>query len=137
MRYFTLRTENDKPGIIAFIERLPEGRKYDISVTRHRVQRCLPQNRAYWLWLTCIADETGNDKDYLHRFFGEKFLPVKERVVFGEVIREPISTKKLDTAQFTQYLEKIRVFAAEEGIVLPNPGDLCWEQFYIQYKDLI
>jgi len=41
------------------------------------------------------------------------------------------------TAEFTAFLDKVQQFAAGEGIILPNPEDLDFEQFYQQYKDFI
>jgi len=54
------------------------------------------------------------------------------------VIKRPISTSKLNTAQFTAYLEKVQVLASSElGIVLPVPEDRIFEEFYEQYENRI
>ena len=50
----------------------------------------------------------------------------------------PRSTATLDTKQMTDYLERVQQFAATElGIVLPNPGDLQWEEFEAYYSQFI
>jgi len=65
----------------------------------------------------------------------EKFLPVvkgdKERVVVrstGEVLEAPYSTTKLTTTEMMHYKDLIQSWAAELGIILPDPhedwGDL-------------
>ena len=97
----------------------------------------MPQNALYWLWLTCIADETGGDKLAIHETFKGMYLPRETAKVFLETCMDrPVSTSTLNTAQFTQYLDKIQVFASSElGIVLPLPGDLAFEAFQEYYKD--
>lgn len=82
----------DKEKVKLYIDKLPEGKKYNVDVKLRREIRSFSQNRLYWLWLTCIMVETGNDKDWLHRFFGEKYLPVDQRLVFGKPINKPVST---------------------------------------------
>ena len=43
------------------------------------------------------------------------YLPSESVVgLYGEVITRPISTSKLNTAQFTAYLEKVQVLASSE-----------------------
>ncbi len=135
---FKIKNAEDKKRVIAYIGALPENRKYEANIKQDRVIRTLPQNRLYWLWLGCICHETGNDKDYLHEYFGKKYLPKKEMVIFGQMITRPVSTTSLDTKQFTDYLDRIQQFAsAELGIVLPDPQSQYWKEFYEQYKNFI
>lgn len=110
--------------------------KAKIEVSKEK--RSHSQNSLYWMWLTCIEQETGNDKDYLHIFFCKKFLPIKEKKVFNEVVYDRTSTTELDTLQFKYYLDRIQIFANSEiNIQLPNPEDLNWNEFYNFYKDKI
>jgi hypothetical protein len=54
--------------------------------------------------------------------------------VFGAIV--PVkSTKGLNTTQFKEYLDRIQAAMSQEGIILPNPEDLQFEQFYDHYKD--
>ncbi len=133
---FIVNKPEDKTAIVGYIENLPDGKRYDIDITLKREKRSLNQNALYWLWLTCIADETGNDKDILHDEFGKMFLPKRSGNFFGEVIEKAVSTTTLNKAQFTEYLDKIQVFVSSElGIKLPNPEDLALESFYEYYKN--
>ena len=88
----------------------------------------------YWLWLTCIQDETGNDRNDLHEYFKQILILPQETAIFGNFI-EFRSTKKLSTSQFKEYLDMIQAKMSIEGIVLPNPEDLIWDSFYEHYKD--
>jgi len=130
-----IRNIRDREAISGYIRQLPDGKKYDIHINLKREKRSLPQNRLYWMWLTCISDDTGSDKDQLHKEFSKMFLH-KDTVVGigGELVEVPVSTTKLNSAQFTDYLNNIQVFAASElGIVLPLPEDDAWNLFVDHY----
>jgi hypothetical protein len=110
---------------------------YEIKVSKIEKKRSLDQNRLYWLYLTCISQETGNDKNDLHEFFKRKYCFWNEINMFNESLITIKSTTTLTTKQFTEYLEKIVIFASQElGITLPNPDDLKFkefEEYYSQY----
>lgn len=85
--------------------------------------RSLSQNNYYWLYLTIVANETGNDIDEMHRFFKGKFLPVSPVVLHFKDGKEfsynkLTSTTELSKAEFGEYLDKI---CAMTGIPLPDP----------------
>ena len=127
----------DKEKVKQYIDKLPD-KKFTVEIKQKREIRTVSQNALYWLWLTCIMAETGNEKDYLHIFFGKKYLPKESRVLYGEIVEITVSTTKLDTAQFTNYLDRIQQFASSElGIILPRPEDLHFQDFYNTYKDFI
>jgi len=109
-------------------------KKAKAEITEKKNKRTLDQNALLWLWLTCIENETGTDKDDLHEYFKGKFLGFKQNVFNGESYDVRLTTKKLNTAEFTEYLNKINQFASTElGIYLPNPKDLGFESFYEAY----
>ena len=82
--------------------------------------------------------ETGNHKDDLHEEFGKMYLPRFTRVFNDEEKEIVMSTKDLDTKQFTDYLDRIQQFAASfHGIILPQPEDKVFGEFYSQYKRFI
>lgn len=133
-----LSDEKSRLSALDYLKKLNLSKRYTLKITVEKRIRTLSQSRLYWLWLSCISAETGNDKDYLHEYFKGKYLPKDQRVIFGQRVEITISTTSLDTAQFTHYLERIQQFANSElGIVLPNPEDLQWKQFYETYKDFI
>lgn len=109
-----------------------------VKIERVPEKRSLDQNSLYWLWLTCIQQHTGNSRELLHNHFRSEYLPIQVVKVFGVDQQIPTSTKELNTAQFTQYLNKICEFANTElGIDLPDPETKHFEEFYNQYKDFI
>ena len=106
-----------------------------IEIKQVKNIRSIDQNRLYWLWLSCISQETGNDKDYLHDHFKGCYLESPVIELKGKKIHVLGSTKTLDTNEFTKYLEKIQVFSNTElGINLPNPDDVNFKEFLNHYK---
>ena len=129
--------KNRKIEAIKFIDNLfAQDKRVTIVITKEK--RTLDQNKLYWLWLSCIAKETGNDKDDLHEYFIYKYLNPELVQVFEKMIYKRLSTSTLDTKQFTGYLNKIQIFANTElAIELPNPEDKKFAEFYEYYKDYI
>lgn len=135
---FRITNPQDKQAVGAYIDSLPNGKRYDINIAVHRERRTIDQNRLLFLWINCISGETGQDKDELHIYFKHKFLDQDFIRVFGQQIYITPTTTTLDTKQFTDYLNNIRVFAATElGITLPNPEDAIWAQFHETYNNYI
>lgn len=136
---FKIRTETDKKAVCEYIKKLDISRRqYNVRVAKKAETRTLSQNRLYYLWLNCISAETGNEVELLHEYCKQKFLGVQYRVIYGEEVVRPLTTTELNTEQFKAYLDKIQEWAnTEQGIILPNPEDLYWEQFLEKYKNYL
>lgn len=108
--------------------------EYVLTITKRRERRTLSQNALLWMWLRCIAEDTGNTTDDLYDVFCSKFL--RKRVeVNGDVVECCKTSSQLNTAEMTTFLDNIQVYAASElGITLPNPEDRNFEVFFQQYK---
>lgn len=133
----TISSVEDMQALVEKLSALPfdKGQAYEVSYKRKIRKRSVPQNRLYWLWLACIADETGHDREDLHRVFAGKYLACDVIEVMGEKVRKIPSTTTLSTQTFTDYIEKIRIYAATElGITLPDPEDRFFEQFEEYYS---
>ena len=92
-----------------------------ITLDTRKPKRTVSQNNLYWLYLQNIAEETGNDKDYLHRHF-TKTHGVKETVsgkLNGVETVETIykSTSIYTKPEFTEYMNSIQ---ADTGIPIPD-----------------
>ena len=79
-----LLSEIDREMVIAQIRRLDLSKTFTVEITEKKPVRTISQHRLYWLWLGCIAFETGNDKDDIHEFFKGKFIVPEIVEVFGE-----------------------------------------------------
>jgi hypothetical protein len=137
MPRFIIDTEAARERAILLLKGADITKRQVFELKRLVVKRSLSQNALYWMWLSCISDETGNDKDNLHDYYRESFMPKKEVLVFSETRMKPKSTTELDTSEFTVYLEKIRIHAAEWNVILPLPVDKNFEEFYAKYQGYI
>lgn len=130
-----LLTELDRNMVISYIQRLDIKKLFTVEVLQKNANRSISQNSLYWLWLTCLEHETGQDRNEIHDLFKDMFILPVETEVFGRKIIRHTTTDK-DTSQFKFYLDKIQIFAATElGIKLPDPNDLYWKEFYNYYID--
>lgn len=61
----TISSVEDMQALVEKLSSLPFDRRqiYKVSYERKIRKRSLSQNRLYWLWLACIADETGFDSE--------------------------------------------------------------------------
>jgi dTDP-4-amino-4,6-dideoxygalactose transaminase len=107
---FTAKQFND------YIKQLKDG-KYTIEVKKWQNNRTNNQNNYYWMYLTIISDETGEDRNDLHELFKRKFLPPVYKQIFGKEYKFPSSTTKLNKQDFSEYIMKIEILT---GIPAPN-----------------
>ena len=100
-----------------------------LTIERETKRRTLSQNRLMWDWIDDVVDHveeyTGHDKHEIHDFLKRKFLGPK-RVIVGDSVEDCTpSTKNLNTAKMTDYMNKIYAWATTElGLFLPVPEDL-------------
>ena len=134
---YHIKTEIDKIKFLTIIQQLKDDVHWIIDIKRYRKRRTLSQNKLYWLWINCIASETGNRPENIHDYLKNKFLPKRKINIFGEIKEIPFSTTELNTKQFTNYLNSIDADVSTEGIQLLYPDDLHWDNFYDKYKDYI
>jgi hypothetical protein len=93
-------------GLIEYIKQLSDG-KYRVIVERFIKSRSTQQNKLYWSYLRLIEYETGQDANDIHEVAKRKFLPPRFVEIQGEEIKLPATTTKLDSKEFSEYLEKI------------------------------
>lgn len=130
-----LINEVDREMVIAQIKRLDLKKTFTVEITEKRVRRTISQNNLYWLWITCIEHETGNDRMKLHEYFKDEFLQPESFELFGKV-KDVKTTTNLNTVQFKYLLDHVQQFASSElAITLPDPDDHNWEEFYKYYID--
>lgn len=103
----------------------------DVSLVLERLgaTRSLRANRAWWgVTMKALSEHTGYTPEECHELVKVKFLTQKLLVAHqrtGEVVEEitiGTSTRRLDSQQFTDLMDRVQRWAAEElGIVIPDP----------------
>jgi len=93
--------------------------EYTIPLDRDLV-RTLPQNALYWsYYIQTISEHLGYFPEELHEEFKLMFNPHDSKLTLGA--RVGGTTTGMTRKQFSDYLEKIRIWAnREHGIVLPE-----------------
>lgn len=132
------------------VKQYESGQVCSVVITDKNETRTQAQNRLYWLWLKQIKDKTGQDDDDLHVMFKRLFLakiyarddgemaqlfeslntlkrqPNYEQEVALPFAKRFLTTTQATTAQFSEYLNEIEVWAFGRGIPLKIPDDLKW-----------
>lgn len=98
----------------------------EIVIERKHATRSLAQNAAYWgVYIKALCEHTGYTADEMHDILKAKFLPKKLAVTDknGEIHGEFViggTTTRLNKIEFGEYMDAIRVWAAEElGVEIP------------------
>ena len=101
-----------------------EGKEIDIEVSKHHSQRTHPQNNYYWgVVIALMSDWTGFTPQEMHDTFKNMFLKETRRSKQGKAYDVVRSTASLTTQEFGDYVEKCRMFASMQGLVIPDPNE--------------
>ena len=98
-----------------------------IKIEKYSKKRSNPQNRYYHgVVLKYLSETTGYSTDEMHEVCKLKFLPYdRANRVTGEIQTFGRSTKELNTAEYEEYLEKIRVWAINYlDCLIPLPNEV-------------
>lgn len=108
----------------ALKERL-EGKPIEVSVGRLRQNRSLRANNYMWAIYRVIAQETGEDEYRIHAVMKGLYLPLVDlELPNGQTIKTLGTTTTLDTKGFAEFIGKIKAWAAQEGIRVPDPEEV-------------
>lgn len=120
--------ETQRQHAIECIKLLPLEIIHIVKIEEYRKNRSLEQNSLHWDRLDVIrlhiADSTGQlySQEELHDFFKSKFLPIKFIDVGGEIVEVSRSTKKLNTKEFSEFMDQIDRYCIERlNLFLPTP----------------
>ena len=83
---------------IKLASELDLSKHHQVKITCKRAKRSVDHNALYWMWLTCIEQETGNYKNDLHDLFREKYLGYETYKVLNLEKFRLKSTTELDTS---------------------------------------
>jgi hypothetical protein len=105
-----------------------------IEIIEKRKNRSLSSNALYWLWMQCLSDDSGQDKEDYHDYFKDKYIGVSTKIVFGKtIIKEPTTTDK-DDKYFSAYMKQVKHESYHKfNVVLPEPDDQGFNEFVNKY----
>lgn len=125
----------------AAVAALRDGWEVEIEITRLRATRSQKQNAYYFgKVLPMLNEHTGQSVDTLHDLLKVKFLSRTEIIqdAEGHIVEQVIlgrSTRHLNTAEFAQYVDEIRLWAAETlQLDIPDP-DPSWRQSFEEIEE--
>lgn len=112
-----------------------EGKDVRVTIERKRKQRSLSQNKYYWgVVIPAVRGlllDYGNevDDEETHSFLKEHVGKLTTSVVgkSGRRVAITKSSASLSTAEFEEYLLRVRKFAAQEGVQIPEPNEHLYQ----------
>lgn len=122
MKYIIRPTNKVIETVLKDIGNLHPEKEWEVTIKPYKKSRTNNQNALYWKWLTIISEHTGYTQDELHEGMKRNFIG--EDIgsdIFGNTYIRAKSTTNLTTKEFTEYMDKVNIFAANEGLVLPSP----------------
>ncbi len=108
------------------------GKRVKVTVSRETRGRTLPQNS--WLWgsiYPILSDWSGHSMEEIHSAMKELHglkdtvqVPERQPGNFSKLrtFRLPRSTRDYPTDEFSAYVERVRAWAAQQGLDIPDPG---------------
>lgn len=108
-------TKQNLPNLIKKLNELDYTKRWKVVFYEQSEKRSNEQNERLWGYLyPSIASHLGYSINDFHKICKGKFLRT-EIVVDDEIIPVVKSTTKLNVKEFTEYMENIEQWAAEEG----------------------
>jgi len=114
---------DNKSGLLDYIKVLGGGKpeqRVNLTIEKFRKKRSNNQNDYYWgVVVDILGNELGYTPDEMNEAIKMKFLLIE-----GEVLDTMKSTKDLNTVEFEDLMERIRIWASKDlNIYIPNPNE--------------
>jgi hypothetical protein len=121
----TLRGESNAQQLWAFLKAnwramADQGKPLAVSITEAKSKRTIDQNKRHWAIVTEVAEQAWIDgkqfsKEAWHEHLADMFAPKQEITLpTGEIKLKRLSTSEMNVAEFSAFMTKIEVFAAQE-----------------------
>lgn len=103
-----------------------EGRRIQVSARAERSERSLKANAYVWgVVYRELSEWSGHTPEEIHDVMRAMFLPAREIVTpDGRKVAALGSTAALDVEAFGAYVDKIKQWAAEQGVNIPDPDEV-------------
>ena len=103
------------------------GKRVLVTVQREKHARSLKANAYLWgVVYEVLAEWSGHSPEEIHEAMKMTFLPRRQLTIkaTGEVMDIPGSTATLDSEAFSDYVSRVKLFAAESGCHVPDPDEV-------------
>lgn len=143
---FRIVNETVRENCIREIRALPLN-GFEINISE--IKRTDAQNKYYWSVIGIIAKELGYrmreidessqfDKDDFHEAAKRQFIGVEDGIDnFGNLYIRPKSSKNLKKSEFSHFLEKVLIYAAQENIRIPSMSYYGLEERNVKSRKVI
>jgi len=106
-----------------------EGKRVDVTVKKYRKKRTSGQpdelsnqNGYYWaIVLPIVANWNGDTVDDMHEILLKKYAPYTYKDFGDEKIAVKIRSSEMDTKQFAEYTDTIRMVMTNLDVHIPDP----------------
>lgn len=128
---FTIRQGGDLSRLVAYASALIRDKSIKVTVAENRNTRSDQQNRLLWSLYGDILERGGEamggwTKDDLHELFLGLHFGWEVIEGFGQRRKKPMRrSSKLNTVEFTDFVEFILRYMAEQGVYLETPGEVA------------
>lgn len=126
-----VRNDQDAVTLANWFARLQIASPKVVTVDDYRPKRSDEQHRTFWLWCGHVArvlTEAGHtcSKDEIHdvvlmHVYGTRRSEIRPELVYPS--RTLTKPRKLNKQEMSDLLEAFQCYAAEKGILLPDPSD--------------
>ena len=110
-----------KPELLRSIDKLPESRKWTVTIAPYRKKRTLEQNSLFHALAGELADQTGESPARMKEILKAECGLWEVSKITGK--EYPKSTTEYTTAEMTDLCDRIWAQAAEWGFILRLPGE--------------
>ena len=100
---------HDRKTVLQMVAQAPDGHSVEIKPPN----RTADQNALYWAELGALSDKAGQTPSLWHEYFKRLYLKPEVFEIKGEVIMVWPSTTKLSRQEFSDYLEQVFAWIAE------------------------
>ena len=109
-----------------YTSQLEDGTEVYMIIQKQGQGRTLPQNAYYWKLMRLLGNEIGYEHNEMHDALKYEFLREHpDATGKTKVLPKIKSTAQLTTVEFTDYIERIKRFAAEKfQINLPDAEEM-------------
>ena len=131
-----LRTSGDRDRYKVYLDTLPLGpdeKPVKATTELYKKTRSLAQNNLMWKWLAELSNFLRNDHgtnatpEDLKDHFQRTHLGNRPYELDGQMRIRLVGTSDLNTAQFTEFLNRIEEYSNNAGLILPHPEDIYYE----------